>query len=86
MEQLAEHFTGRSCGGILDLYVGYDEQALNEQSRNYTTFQTPYSTFRLVMLPIGWTNSVPIFHEDVTFILQPEIPHTTIPYIDDIPI
>ena len=24
-EQLAEHFAGQSCGGILDLYVGYDE-------------------------------------------------------------
>ena len=35
---------------------------------------------------MGWTNSVPIFHEDVTYILQPGIPHTTIPYIDDVPI
>ena len=35
---------------------------------------------------MGWTNSIPIFHEDVTYILQPEIPHTTIPYIDDVPI
>ena len=35
---------------------------------------------------MGWTNSVPIFHDDVTFILQAEIPHTTIPYIDDVPI
>ena len=35
---------------------------------------------------MGWTNSVPIFHEDVTYILQPEIPQTTIPYIDDVPI
>jgi Integrase zinc binding domain/RNase H-like domain found in reverse transcriptase len=85
-EQLAEHFAGRSCGGILDLYVGYDERALDERSRDYTTFQTPYGAFRLVTLPMGWTNSVPIFHEDVTFILQPEIPHTTIPYIDDVPI
>ena len=85
-EQLAEHFAGRSCGGILDLYVGYDERALDERSRDYTTFQTPFGAFRLVTLPMGWTNSVPIFHEDVTYILQPEIPHTTIPYIDDVPI
>ncbi|THH15278.1 hypothetical protein EW146_g5172 [Bondarzewia mesenterica] len=35
---------------------------------------------------MGWTNLVPIFHDDVTFILQPEIPDTTIPYIDDVPI
>jgi hypothetical protein len=35
---------------------------------------------------MGWTNSLPIFHDNVTFILQAEIPHVTIPYIDDVPI
>ena len=56
----------------------------------YSTFtsdiQTPFGAMRLVTLPMGWTNSVPIFHDDVTYILQPEIPHTTIPYIDDVPV
>ena len=85
-EHLAEHFAGRACGGILDLYVGYDERALDERSRDLTTFQTPFGAMRLVTLPMGWTNSVPIFHDDVTFILQPEIPDTTIPFIDDVPI
>jgi len=33
---------------------------------------------------MGWSNSVPIFHEDVVHILQPEIPHVTDPYIDDV--
>jgi hypothetical protein len=33
---------------------------------------------------MGWTNSVPIFHNNVTFILQAEIPHVTIPYIDNV--
>ena len=85
-EQLVEQFAGRSCGAMLDLYIGYDERALAETSRDYTTFQSPYGALRLTTLPMGWTNSVPIFHDDVTHILQPEIPHTTIPYIDDVPI
>src|SRR5690606_28844490 len=34
---------------------------------------------------MGWTNSVPIFHDDVTHILQDEIPAVTKPYIDDVP-
>ena len=29
-EHIAEQFAGRACGGILDLYVGYDERALDE--------------------------------------------------------
>ena len=85
-EQIAEQFAGRACNGILDLYVGYDERALDEASRDYTTFQTPFGAMRLVTLPMGWTNSVPIFHNNVTYILQPEIPHTTIPYIDNVPV
>ncbi len=85
-DQLAENFAGRPCGGILDLYVGYDERGLAKISRDLTTFQTPFGALRLVTLPMGWTNSVPIFHDDVTYILQPEIPHVTIPYIDDVPI
>jgi hypothetical protein len=35
---------------------------------------------------MGWTNSVLIFHEDVTFILCEELPEYTLPYIDDVPI
>jgi hypothetical protein len=35
---------------------------------------------------MGWTNSIPIFHDDITFILLAEIPHVTIPYIDNVPI
>ncbi len=71
---------------MLNLYIGYDKHGLAETSRDLTTFQSPFGTLRLVTLPMGWTNSVPIFHDDVTYILQPEIPHTTIPYIDNVPI
>ena len=85
-EELAEQFSGYSCGGICDLYVGYDERTLSPSSRDLTTFQTPYGALRLVTLPMGWTNSVPIFHDDVTYILQDEVPHVTRPYIDDVPI
>jgi hypothetical protein len=71
---------------MLDLYVGYDEQALAESSRDYTTFQSPFGALRLTTLPMGWMNSVPIFHNNITHILQSEVPHLTVPYIDDLPI
>ena len=85
-EELASKFAGRACGGMFDLYVGYDERLLDPASRDMTTFQTPYGALRLVTLPMGWTNSVPIFHEDVTAILKEEIPEFTTPYIDDVPL
>jgi hypothetical protein len=85
-EQLVEQFTGRSCSAILDLYIGYDECALAESLRDYTTFQSPYRALQLITLPMGWMNSVPIFHDNVTHILCPEIPHVTMPYIDNVPV
>jgi hypothetical protein len=85
-KHLAKQFGRCTCGRMLDLYIGYDERLIAETSQDYTTFQTPFGTLRLVTLPMGWTNSVPIFHDDITFILQAEIPHVTIPYIDDVPV
>ena len=73
-------------GSMLDLYIGYGERALAESLQDYTTFQSPFGALCLTTLPMGWTNSVPIFHDDVTFILQAETPQVTIPYIDDIPV
>ena len=29
---------------------------------------------------------MPVFHEDVTYILRDEIPHVMIPYVDDVPV
>lgn len=83
-EELAIHFCGRACVGLCDLFVGYDERLLDIGSRDLTTFQTPFGAMRLTTLPMGWTNSVPIFHDDVVHILQDEIPEYTNPYIDDV--
>ena len=41
-EQVVEQFAGRACGAMLDLYIGYDERALADSSRDYTTFQSPF--------------------------------------------
>jgi hypothetical protein len=68
-EQLAKQFAGRACTGMMDLFVSYDEHAIAESSCNLTTFQSPFGALRLTTLPMGWTNSVLIFHDDVTHIL-----------------
>lgn len=64
---------------MFDLYVGYNKQKLDELSRDLTTFQTLFGAMRLTTLPMGWTNSVPIFHDDVTYILQDEMPDYMLP-------
>lgn len=86
IEQYAESFGGRGCYAMFDLFVGFDQRSLATESRDLTTFQTPLGTFRLTSIPMGYTNSMQIQHGDTTFILQNEIPHVTIPFVDDIPV
>ena len=35
---------------------------------------------------MGYTNSMQIFYRDTTFLLQEEIPHVTIPFVDNVPV
>jgi len=85
IEPYAESFGARSIYTVFDLFVGFDQRELAVQSRDLTTFQTTLGTFRLTSIPMGYTNSMQIFHGDATFILQDEIPEVTIPFIDEIP-
>ena len=71
-KHITEHFASQACRGILDLYVGYDKCILHKDSHDYTTFQMLYGAHWLVTLPMGWSNSVPIFHEDVTTSFNPK--------------
>ena len=82
-EQLIEAMAGRSCYSMLDLFVGYDHRTLDVASRDLTTIQSPIGAVRLTCLPQGWTNAIAIFHEDVRFILEPEIPDVAWPFMDD---
>ena len=84
VDHVAESFAGRACCSVFDLYVAFDQRKLDPRSRDMTTFQTPLGTFRLTSIPMGYTNSFQIMHNDVTFILQEEIPEITIPFADDI--
>jgi hypothetical protein len=83
VELFAEQSAGRSIYTMMDLFVGFDHRALAEESRDLTTFQTPLGTFRLTVLPQGWTDSPAVFQNDVAFILQHEI-HLAPNFQDDV--
>jgi hypothetical protein len=83
-EDLAAKFAGRSIGGTLDLYVGYNERLIDPESRDLTTFQTLFGALHLVTLAMGWTISIPIFYDDITFIMRLEMPENVCVYIDNV--
>jgi transposase InsO family protein len=85
-EEFAESFGGFGCYGSLDLFVAFDHRTLDPRYRDMTTFHTPIGAFRLTAIPMGYTNSVQIMQGDFEFILQPEIPTYTRPFLDDAPV
>ena len=74
---------GRLCYTLLNIFVGYNHHTLDNGSYDLTTVQSPIGAIRLTSLPQGWTDAMAIFHSDVIFILQPEIPDPTVPFMDD---
>jgi hypothetical protein len=86
VEHLAESFAGYAVYGMMDLYSGYDQRALHEDSRDLTTFGTPLGPHHLTTLPQGHTNAVQVYQGDTAFILQHEIPEYTSPFVDDVPV
>ena len=83
VDQFVEGIAAHSCYSMLDLLVGYDHRTLDVASRDLTSFQSPLGALRNTTLPQGSTNAVAIFHGDVTFILEPEIPNVAKPFLDD---
>jgi hypothetical protein len=86
VEQLAESFAGYAVYGMMDLFARYDQPPLHVESRDMTTFSSPLGPQRLTILPMGYTNVVQIYQADMSFILQEEIPHYTMPFINDLPV
>ena len=73
VEHFAEQSAGQSIYMMMDLFIGYNHRPLAEASHDLTTFQTPLSTFRLTVLPQGWTDSPAVFQNNVAFILQAKV-------------
>jgi len=83
LDQVIESMARRSCYTMLDLFSGYDHHTLDPASCDLTTIQSPVGAIRLTTIPQGWTGAVPIFHTDIIFILEPEIPDPVQPFMDD---
>lgn len=86
VDEVAEAFAGHAIYSIGDLYSGYDQFQLANESRDLTTMKTPLGLVRMCTLPQGATNSVAHMQNAMNQILRDFVPEKTIPFVDDIPI
>jgi hypothetical protein len=83
-DDLAEEFAGCYVMSLMDFFSGYDQVELDVRSRDITAFSTPLGLVRQCTLPQGATNSVAEFVRVMTKICREHIPHTCMPYLDDV--
>ena len=69
VETLTEQFLGTGIYTNLDFDIVFDQYKIDPESRNMTTFNTPLETFRLIVLPMGYTNSLQIMHNNIMLML-----------------
>jgi hypothetical protein len=86
VEHLTESFGGYTIYRMMDLFTAYDQRPLHVESQDMTTFNSPLGPYHCMTLPMGHTNTVQIYQADMAFILQEEIPHHTMPFINDLPV
>jgi hypothetical protein len=86
IDEFAEAFAGSSIYSVGDLYSGYDQFQLAEESRDITTMRTPLGLVQMCTLPQGGTNSVAHMVNAMNKVLRDCIPDITMPFLDDIPI
>jgi len=83
-ENFSEDFGMCEILSLLDIWSGYDQVPLAEESRDLTTFATPLGLLRMCTLPQGATNSPAQFMRIMTRILYDLIPHCCRAFLDDI--
>lgn len=83
MEEFSEEFMGRKVYSLLDVFGGYDQWTLAEESRDFMTFQTPIGPVRLTRVPQGYTNLVGAYQRMMVALMAEEIPEFMNVFIDD---
>ena len=84
-DHIVEAMSGRAIYSTLDLHVAFDQRKLAEESRDMTSFHSPYGLLRCTRLLMGHTNSFQILHADMDHIFsEKKAEGKTETYCDDL--
>lgn len=61
LEEIKTKLVGKSYFSVIDLKDGFHQILLDEESRDYCTFSSPYGYFRYLRVPFGLNTSPEIF-------------------------
>ena len=82
--ELLDEFQGKNVLTIIDLFSGYYQIPLSEESKEKTAFWTKYGLFQYKVMPFGLCNAPATFQRTMEMILNPLLHDCVSVYIDDI--
>ena len=84
MESILDQLAGRRYFTTLDLFKGFWQIPLSEETMAKTTFGTPFGSFCWTVLPMGLMNAPAVFQRIMEKYVQPVDPEHIAIYIDDL--
>uniref|UniRef100_A0A7M5XBV7 Uncharacterized protein n=1 Tax=Clytia hemisphaerica TaxID=252671 RepID=A0A7M5XBV7_9CNID len=84
INDVIENLGGKRWFSTLDLTKAYHQGFVHEDSRKFTAFATPWALYEWVRIPMGLTNSPPVFQRKVNEIMEDLLHQICAVYLDDV--
>jgi len=84
IEEIFDSLDGAKIFSTLDLYSGYHQILMDDDSVEITTFTTKFGNYQFKVMPFGLTGAPATFQREMNRILFPLIGKCVYNFIDDI--
>ena len=83
LEEIFDTLDGSACFTSIDMSAGFCQVPMEESSQDYTTFSTPFGSFKWLRMPMGLIGSPPTFQCLVENVIVRLTWKICVPYLDD---